>query len=65
MASAGKKIIEGLKESVRYARCQNRHVESHVTTKTGEHEFTVECQKCGLSWVIEDRDEGFQVIRHL
>jgi hypothetical protein len=60
---AKSKIIEGLKQAVRHARCANRHVPSHVTTKTDDHEWTTECMKCGHSWTYEDRADGLRLIR--
>jgi hypothetical protein len=61
--SAGRKIIEGLKEALRHARCVNRHVESHVTTKIAEHTWKTECMKCRYSWTREERHDGLEVIR--
>lgn len=63
MSKVGKQIISGLKDAVRHARCTNRHVEHHVTTKTSEREFTTECMKCGHSWITEDRGDWHKPIR--
>ena len=59
----GNKIITGLKDALRHARCVNRHVESHVTTKTAEREYTTECIACGHSWTERVKYDGLEAIR--
>lgn len=61
--SAGRKIINGLKEALRHARCVNRHVESHITTKIADGKWKTECMECRHSWTEEDRDGALRVIR--
>lgn len=52
------KIIRGLKEAVRHARCSNWHLDQHVTTPISASVRAVECMKCGAKWREEDRDDG-------
>ena len=56
------KIMAGLDERARHARCSTRHEECHVTTKTGQYEFTTECGICGRSWVTVDKGDWHQPI---
>ena len=57
------KIMAGLDERARHARCSTRHEECHVTTKTGQYEFTTECGICGRSWVTVDKGDWHQPIK--
>lgn len=57
------KIIKGMKEALNHSMCANRHRESHVTTKTADREYTVECSRCGHSWIEESRYDGLEAIR--
>lgn len=61
--TGGRDLVDGLKSAARHARCENDHVESHVTTKTGERTFTTECGICGHSWTTEDRGSWHKPIR--
>lgn len=53
---AKSRIIDGLREAVRHARCANRHVEHHVTTEITDRERVIKCMKCGHEWREQDRD---------
>lgn len=55
--AGGGKILRGLREANHHAICFNQHRQHHITTKTGEHEFTVECSECGSKWTEEDRGD--------
>lgn len=57
------KIIASLKEALRHARCVNRHVEKHITTKIGDDLWETTCMRCGHSWTEEYQDEALKVIR--
>lgn len=63
MSKAGRQIVAGLKDAVRHARCENGHVDHHVTTKTGPTEFTTKCIKCGRSWTEKDIGDWHRLIR--
>lgn len=61
---AKSKIIEGLKDAVRHARCVNRHVDHHVTSMVDARIRTVECMKCKHKWREEDRYDGREPFTH-
>lgn len=55
MRKSRDKIAIGLREAGLIAKCSRKHVEHHATEKTGKHEFTTWCNKCGRSWITRDR----------
>lgn len=63
MSTAGRSVTDGLRDALDHAQCTTVHVDYHATEKTGEHEFTVRCSKCGRSWVEEDRGTWHRPIK--